>query len=411
MRRGHAGALLDLVAGIPERHRAVGHARGHHVGPRDLAAARAEVRELVGRRRTGRPGRQEARREGGAHADGAARAARKADRRKPRAVVAGADREHHIRMRGEHRVHDAVDPRLAFELVAHAEAHVEHQRQVPGLGEGDGVVHCPEHAAGGRDAALRAVRDLEPEQLRAGCHAVEAGHAVQVVTRGDAGDVGAVSAGVEEEVELGCSDVRAEVGGDVHTGMAALGGPPEALAAHEVVVDRPLARERAVAVGIGQEHPAVGRANHDDRQRVAHDAVAVEIGRRRRAERQLGDRAGVVRSGGAECHDPPEPAEPPAGNLDRVAGRRHPRERDRALAGEVAQIEDLRGAGGGGEKPRHARVDAGVQNADQHAAAVGLGLGAKEPIHAGARERHPAVGVRHLGRCNTPHRIGGRGGR
>ena len=44
VRRRHAGALLHLVTGIPERHRAVGHARRHHVGPRDLAAARAEIR-------------------------------------------------------------------------------------------------------------------------------------------------------------------------------------------------------------------------------------------------------------------------------------------------------------------------------------------------------------------------------
>ena len=210
----------------------------------------------------------------------------------------------------------------------------------------DGVVHRPEHAAGGRDAALRAVRDLEAEQLRARRHPVEAR-----ARRRGRGPRRCRRRGCRARrcrrtrSSLGVAPSVAEVGGDVDAGMAALGRPAEALAAREVVVDRPLARERAVAVGVGQEHPAVGRADHDDRQRVAHGAVAVEVGRGRRAERQLGDGAGVVRPGGVQRDDPAEPAEPPAADLDRVARRRHPRERDRALAGEVAQVEDLRAAG------------------------------------------------------------------
>ena len=152
-----------------------------------------------------------------------------------------------------------------------------------------------------------------------------------------------MAASVEEEIELGIVPASApKLAATFTRGWPPPARPAERLAAREVVVDRPLARERAVAVGIGEEHPAVGGANDDDRQRVAHDAVAVEVGRRRRAQRQLGDGAAVVRPGRIQRDDPPEPAKPPAADLDRVTRRRHPRERHRALAGEVAQVEDLR---------------------------------------------------------------------
>ena len=227
---------------------------------------------------------------------------------------------------------------------------------------------------------LCAVRDLEPEELRAGRHAVEPGHAIEVVPRRDAGDVGAVAPGVEEQVEPGPGTVRGEVGREADARPAALGRPAEGLAAHQVIVDRPLARERPIAVGVRQQHPAVGGADHDDRQRVADRAVAVEVGGRRATERQLGDRASVVRPGGVERRDPAEAAEATAADLDRVARRRHAGERDRALAGEVAQVDELRIAGGSGLQARNARIDAGIEDADQDATAVGLGIGTEESV-------------------------------
>ena len=45
-------------------------------------------------------------------------------------------------------------------------------------------------------------------------------------------------------------------------------GPAEALPGQQVVVHRPLAGQRAVAIGIGKQHPAVGGAGHHDRQGV-----------------------------------------------------------------------------------------------------------------------------------------------
>src|SRR5688572_28859174 len=62
-----------------------------------------------------------------------------------------------LRMPREHRVHQPVDARLPFDLVAHAEAEVDHQRHAPGGGEADGVVHGGYDGAAGGDAAVRAV--------------------------------------------------------------------------------------------------------------------------------------------------------------------------------------------------------------------------------------------------------------
>jgi hypothetical protein len=143
----------------------------------------------------------------------------------------------------QHRVHEAVDACLALDLVADAEAHVEHQRQVPRLGEADGIVHRPEHAPRSRDPTLRAVGDLEAQELRARRHAVEPGHSVQIVAGGDAGHVGPVAAGVEHQVERRRAVLFAEVGGDVDPRFRPLGGPAEMLAAEQVVMNRALAGE------------------------------------------------------------------------------------------------------------------------------------------------------------------------
>ena len=177
-------------------------------------------------------------------------------------------------------------------------------------GEADGVVHRAEHGAGGRDTALRAERDLEAEELRARRHPVEALHAVEIVRR-------------RRCPPRGCRGRR-----DRRTGRGwarwpcrrswrrsrapAYGraGPSRTLPGLQVVVHRTLAGQRAVAVGIGQQHPAVGGARHDDRQGVADGLVAVEVRRGRAAERQLGHDAaepGAVARHGAGASESRQP--------------------------------------------------------------------------------------------------------
>ena len=145
------------------------------------------------------------------------------------------------------------------------EAQVEHQWEPPGLCESDGVIDRAHHAAGGGDAALGAVGDLEPEQLGAGRDSVESGDPVHVVPGCDARDVRAVAEGVEHEIELRVLAAGREVDARF------IGGgrprrPSRTLSRDQVVVHRPLAGERAIAIGVGEEHPPVGGAGDHQRR-------------------------------------------------------------------------------------------------------------------------------------------------
>jgi hypothetical protein len=306
-------------------------------------------------------------------------------------------------VRREHRVRQAVDPGLALLLVPDAEAQVHHQRHPPLRGEADGVVHRTEHGAGGRDAALRAERDLEAEKLRARRHPVEALHAVEVVRPGDARHVGAVGVEIEYQVEGGRGGRAAEVDGDSEARRMAARSPAEALPGLQVVVYRTLAGQRAVAVGIGQQYPAVGGAGHHDRERVPDGLVAVEVRRGRAVERQLGHDAaepGTVaghRAGASESHQPlPR-------HLHGVAVRADRGEGDAALAGKVAQVEQLGLTGAGGLETGDGGIDSRVEDGDQDTAPVEGRMRLAEPIHPGAPERHPVVREGGLGRGDALH--------
>src|SRR6185503_11550929 len=89
----------------------------------------------------------------------------KAHGRETRSVVAGADREDQIGMGNEDGVNDPVDLGTTLDFVPDAETHVEDEGYPPPLGESNGVIHRPQHAAGDGDPALRVVSDLEAEQL------------------------------------------------------------------------------------------------------------------------------------------------------------------------------------------------------------------------------------------------------
>ena len=178
------------------------------------------------------------------------------------------------------------------------------------------------------------------------------------------------------------------------------------LSAHEIVVHRALAGERAVAVGVGEQHPPVRRTHHDHRERVADHPIAVEVGGRRRAERQLCDTAGIVGSVGVERLYAAEPAEPAGAHLHRVPRGLDPHERDNALARKVTQVDDLRTAGRRGEEARDARIHAGVQNADEYAPAVGFRMCPEKAVDASARQGHPAMRIGRVRRRDAADRIG-----
>ena len=78
---------------------------------------------------------------------------------------------------------------------------------------------------------------------------------------------------------------------------------------------------------------------------------------------------------------------PPDGD-GAVGGGRDGSERHPALAGEVAQLDDLGRPGAGGDQAVHARVDPGVEDRDQDSASVVRGVQQAELIDARVPERH-----------------------
>ena len=291
-------------------------------------------------------------------------------------------------MRSEETVDDRIDHRLAFELVAHAEAHVQHQRQVALGGEASRVLHGPLHAAVHRDPPTRVVGDLEPEDLRTGGDAVEAADVVQVVPRRDARDVRAVSQGIEVEVEDGDAVVLGEVG---RQGQR-LGAEGDRLAALAVIVQRLLVLERAVEIGVEERDPTVRRFHDDHLERVGVVPVPVQVGGGCRTQGELAQHAGVPGGAGGEARDAPRAGERPAGHSHRVSipRGRHRCERDPPLRRKIPQIEDPRCPRTGGDEPVHAGVDPGVEDADQYPPPVIRRVFGLEAVDTGARQRHQA---------------------
>ena len=146
-----------------------------------------------------------------------------------------------------------------------------------------------------------------------------------------------------------------EVGGYGEPRLSSPRGPAEGLPRHQVIVHRPLAGQRAVAVGIGEDHPAVAGPGDDDRERVAHLAVAVQIGCRGASPAGARRYAAVVGPCGVERGHPAESGQLPARDLDRVSHGRNPPERHCALVREIAQVEHLRRVGRGLSSDRELR--------------------------------------------------------
>ena len=100
-------------------------------------------------------------------------------------------------------------------------------------------------------------------------------------------------------------------------------GPAEGVAPVQVVAHRALPRQRAVAVGVHQDDPAVAGLRHQHRERVGVVAVAVDVGRRQFAEGALVEQAAVPGAGGVERPHPAHPAQRDAADAHRVARRVH----------------------------------------------------------------------------------------
>ena len=101
------------------------------------------------------------------------------------------------------------------------------------------------------DAAVGAIGDLEGEELGAGRDTVETTHAVQIVRRGDSGDVGAVRIQREDQIERRLPGPLAEVHHHCYRRRATPQRPAERLTPREIVSHRPLAGQGAVFVGVG----------------------------------------------------------------------------------------------------------------------------------------------------------------
>ena len=115
-------------------------------------------------------------------------------------------------------------------------------------------------------------------------------------------------------------------------------------------MDRPLAAsEPSPSVSARSTQPSVartttiGRVSRTTPLPLRSDAGGAPSGSSARCRRSTAPPA-------FRATDPPEAAETPARDPDRVTRRHHPRERDRALAGEVAQVENLGLAGRRGER-------------------------------------------------------------
>jgi hypothetical protein len=156
-------------------------------------------------------------------------------------------------------------------------------------------------------------------------------------------------------------------------------------------VERLLVLERAVQVRIEEHDPSVGGLHHHDGKRIGVGAIAVHIRRRQRSEWQLAEQPSVPARADCEPSDPRGAAQRARPDRERaVRTGAHGSQRDAALAREITQVEHLGRPRGRHDQAGHARVDARVEDADEHAAAiVGLMRGT-ERVDAGARERHEA---------------------
>ena len=153
-------------------------------------------------------------------------------------------------------------------------------------------------------------------------------------------------------------------------------------------MERHFVFERAVEVRVEERHPAVGGFDDHDGEFVGIAAVAVQVRRGRAAEGQLAEQAAIPRGRGGEA--------PTAGRaFHLLVGRRGKRgQRDAPLPRKIPQVRDLGGARAGGDQSRDARIDAAVENGDEHAPAVVGRMQRAKQFYAGTLERHEPEHVR-----------------
>ena len=154
--------------------------------------------------------------------------------------------------------------------------------------------------------------------------------------------MGPVAEGIEHKIQLGLAADDGKVRSQVDWRGPATGRPAERFPCHQVVVNRALAGERSIAVGIRKEDPPVAGAGDQNDERIGRPAIAIQVRGGRLSQRDLRDGAAVVGSGGIQRGDPSEAPEPASGDLDRIASRRQGLKRDRTFVGEVPQVQDLR---------------------------------------------------------------------
>ena len=263
---------------------------------------------------------------------------------------------------------------------------------------------------------MRIVGNLAADKLCTGSNAVEALHAIQIVTCRDARHVGTVCARVEEEIERGLSTLLPDVGGKCQVGRSARGRPAKGFARGEVVVHRLVVGQRAIAIGVDDHDPAVGRMEHHDCERVVDVTIGIEVTRVRVSHRQFADGAAIPWPVCVERPQVRKSTQTLAPDHDGVAGGIEPRQRDLPLAREIPQVQDLGIAGARGTQARNARVDAAVEDRNEDAAAIKGRMLLRKLGHAGRCQRHPAllegdVRWKDRRRKRAPRRRGRVGGR
>ena len=204
--RRHARAAGHLFADTPRRYVGKRQAGRAEIGFGHLAPARAEVRDDVrvdGQSRRPRSGERP--REERAGRQNVFRRSGESNGGNSGSFVAGTDHEQHVGMLQRELVDDRIDGRVSLDVIAHAETHVENDREASLLSKIGDVVHRADHAARHREATPRVVGDLRRDQLRARSDPVESLDAEHVMAGGDPCHVTTVRGIVKEEIQGWCT--------------------------------------------------------------------------------------------------------------------------------------------------------------------------------------------------------------
>ena len=247
-------------------------------------------------------------------------------------------------MRNQKRVDDRIDYRAAFEFIAESKAQVQYEPEAARFRVTSGIRHSALHAPGDRDTSARIIGNFQTEELGPRRDAVKSGDSEQTVPGRDSRHVRPMPRVVKHEVEQGetvgffdvCGDrQRSRAQGDRLPGLA-------------IVMDGLFILEGAVQVGVDKRHPPIARLDDDHRKHIGVDTIAVQVRRRKLPQCELAKRAREPRRGPRDTRDAAGAQERPILDPDRAVGTRYHRSQDhRALAREVAQVEDLGDAAAG----------------------------------------------------------------